>query len=304
MVLLGLSYGNADSQGCSDAGFCTMGAMRPDQTFSRRINFKLRTLEITQYRGATTGSPMVYATSVDFNFGISSKTSFQFKLPYQWVKGNLGSTSGLSDISVGLTTKLFENEKITVNGTLGGRIPTNSSNTTDNNERVLPMYYQTSLGSYDMVLGASLITREWLIATGLQMALSKNENTFNYDAWSGYSDQTYLRSNAIASELKRGADVMMRIERNFRFANFNIAAGMLPIFRLKRDRILNTETQEHISQYKTRGLALTAILSCGYHFNVRNSIKFLVGRKLKQRELNPDGLTRHQVMTFSYVTRF
>ena len=38
-------------QGCSDAGFCSMGAMRPSQVYNKKINFKLKELEVGYYRG-------------------------------------------------------------------------------------------------------------------------------------------------------------------------------------------------------------------------------------------------------------
>ena len=41
------------AQGCSDAGFCTMGAMKPDQHFNRRVQIKLRSIEVAQYVGLT-----------------------------------------------------------------------------------------------------------------------------------------------------------------------------------------------------------------------------------------------------------
>lgn len=294
----------ARSQGCSDAGFCTMGAMRPGQSYSKRINFKLRTIEISQYRGSTTLSPVVYATSIDFNFGITPSTSLQVKVPYQWVEGDLGQSSGLSDISFGLTKELFVFDQFKINGTVGGKIPTNKSDLKDSDDRTLPMYYQSSLGSYDLIIGTSLINRNWLIATGIQVALTQNDNRFSYSEWEDYSDQPYLQSYALAYDLKRGVDVMFRIERNFTFANFNFNIGLLPIYRIRRDQILNTETGDHIEQKETRGLALTGTLGANYHFNVNHSMRFLLGRKLRQRELNPDGLTRHQVMTLSYIAKF
>jgi len=41
------------SQGCSDAGFCTMGAMKPDQPYNKRLKIKLRSIEFSQYYGHT-----------------------------------------------------------------------------------------------------------------------------------------------------------------------------------------------------------------------------------------------------------
>src|SRR5687768_12849223 len=92
------------SQGCSDAGFCTMGAMKPDQPFNKKIALKLRSMEVSFYRGTTLLSPIVYVGTLDLSFNIvDTKTFFQVKLPYQAVKGNFGKTSGMSDISVCFT---------------------------------------------------------------------------------------------------------------------------------------------------------------------------------------------------------
>ncbi len=110
--LLTLASLIARSQGCSDAGFCTMGAMKPDQPFNKKVEFKLRSMEVSFYRGTTTTSPVVYVATADLNFSLSRKTFFQVKLPYQAVSGNFGNTSGLSDISLELDTNLKVNQQV------------------------------------------------------------------------------------------------------------------------------------------------------------------------------------------------
>ncbi|MEQ9006571.1 MAG: hypothetical protein RLP12_01720, partial [Ekhidna sp.] len=72
------------SQGCSDAGFCTMGAMKPDQNYSKRIAIKLRSVELNYYKGTSLLTPIIQAMTVDFTLGINDYSSFQIKLPYQW----------------------------------------------------------------------------------------------------------------------------------------------------------------------------------------------------------------------------
>ena len=160
------------SQGCSDAGFCTMGAMKPDQTFSRRVNFKLRSFELSFYRGTSTLSPVIYSMTADLNFGLSDKLGLQVKMPYQWVTGRFANTEGVGDISLSLTQNLVRNRQYDVNFTLGAKIPTNNSTLTAENGLQLPMYYQTSLGSYDIIAGLSFLTSKWLIAFGYQQALN------------------------------------------------------------------------------------------------------------------------------------
>ncbi|MFC2123509.1 hypothetical protein ACFLU5_01760 [Bacteroidota bacterium] len=297
------------SQGCSDAGFCTMGAMKPDQQFNKKIPVKLRALVLNLYRGTTTLSPVLFVGTLDLTIGIGNHSSLQVKLPYQTVEGNLGNTSGLGDISLSYTRKVLDTETWDVAFTIGGKIPSNHSdlkkeNDTVGYERDLPMYYQVSLGSWDLVAGGSVLSKDWLFATGIQIALTENNNHFKWSDWPDYPNPKYIEKHDKAAELKRGTDFMIRVERNFRFGRFNGNIGLLPIWRITKDEILDGQTGERIKLDGTTGMALSALGGIGYQINVNNGIKFLYGHKLTQRDVNPDGLTRHNVMSVSYVYRF
>ncbi len=311
-ILLIFCASQALSQGCSDAGFCTMGAMKPDQPFNKKIPIKLRSMELSFYRGTTTTSVIVYVATADLNFSIiDSKTSFQVKLPYQQTHGNFGGAKGLGDISLCLTRNVFSSEKFDVNVSLGGKIASNNSNKkNEDNGLSYPMYYQTSLGTYDAIAGISLINRNWLFATGIQHPFNKNSNQFTWAAWDpvykGGTDVAYVHKYNQSYELKRGTDVMLRVERNFRFSRFNASLGVLSIYRVNRDEITKnpTTTAERIKPDGTTGLALSTIATLGYNFNVRSGIRVLYGKKFVDREINPDGLTRKEVLTVSYNFRF
>lgn len=294
-----LSFG----QGCSDAGFCTMGAMKPDQPFNKKVSLRLRSMEVSFYRGTTTLSPIVYVATADMNFSLGRKTFFQVKLPYQAVRGTLGETSGLGDISLCITRTLYTSESFDINLSLGGKVPTNASDK-DENGYPLPMYYQTSLGTYDFITGVSLISRRWLFATGIQHPFNKNNNAFLWSAWEGSGeDPQYIQQYPVANELKRGTDVMLRIERNFRFSRLNFTLGLLPIYRIVRDEITDG-AGNRVRPDGTTGMALSGIFTTGYNFNTQSGIKLLLGHKITQRDTNPDGLTRMLVSTISYCYRF
>jgi hypothetical protein len=310
LFFLGIQM-NSAAQGCSDAGFCTMGAMKPDQPFNKKIPIKLRSMEVSFYRGTTTLSPVVYVATADASFSIiDSRTSFQIKIPFQAVTGNFGNTQGLSDISLCLTRNIFSSEQYDINVSLGGKIPTNDSNLKADfkgEERSLPMYYQTSLGTYDIIAGISLVSKKWLLATGIQHPFNKNGNHFTWDQWlppvyDGGVD--YVLAYDPCYELKRGTDVMLRLERNFRYSRFNATVGLLPIFRITKDEILDLNTQERVKLDGTTGMALSAIVTFGYSFNVKSGVRMLLGKKITQRDVNPDGLTRVVVTTLSYYYRF
>lgn len=304
--LLITSFANA--QGCSDAGFCTMGAMKPDQPYNKKADFKLRTMELSFYRGTTTLTPIIYVTTADLNFSLKRKNTIQLKVPFQWAQGRLANTSSVGDISICFTRNIYSSDKFDLNLSIGGKIPTNGSNfSSDGN--ALPMYYQTSLGTYDLISGLSLINRKWLFATGIQIPLNSNNNQFDWHNWNttDAEELDYVKRYANATNLRRGIDVMLRVERNFRLARFNFSVGLLPIYRITADRITNSagvRTSQDAEGHIAQGLALSWIATAGYNFNLRSGIRLLVGHKIIQRTFSPDGLTRELVSSITYSYRF
>ena len=307
LIIAGLK---GSGQGCSDAGFCTMGAMKPDQPYSKRIDFKLRSLEFNYYHGKSLLTPIITVYTADMNFSINSDYTLQVKVPYQTVNGNLGQTAGIGDLSLSTSRAFSLSNGYSAGITLGAKIATGKSNIENNDTEFgvggdLPMYYQLSLGSHDLVLGGSLINEKWLFATGLQLpVIYQNENDFRWAQWAGYPNQEYLKKYNLANDLRRGTDVMLRAERNFRYINFNFGIGFLAIYRLNKDEIYDFNTDQRVKLDGTTGLASNVLVNFGYNFNVNHSIKLIGGMKTTHREMNPDGLTRKHVISSSYVYRF
>ena len=316
IIFLTLISIDANSQGCSDAGFCTMGAMRPAQIYTKKIDFKLKSIEIGQHIGATPVTPTIYVTYMDFNFGVTDKSTFQIKVPFQAASGSFGSAAGLGDISLSFTQNIKSTETYHINGSVGFKIPSGRGDKQDSDPEKslgrtvdLPMYYQPSLGSFDFVIGASWINSKWLFATGAQIPLVHiNENDWRRTDWlpplGNYPSETYVDRYDRATDLERGIDVMLRAERTFHFSKWDFNVGVLPIFRITEDKIRNLETDEMEAVDGTTGMALTALGSTAYNFNTTSALKFLVGIKITDRDVNPDGLTRDQVFNISYIKRF
>lgn len=291
-------------QGCSDAGFCTMGAMKPDQKFYKQKPVRLLAIELSQYFGTTRLNDQSHATTLDANIGIGQKNTLQVKLPYLINTGRLGSNQGLGDISLSFTRSLFSSEKQQFQATLGMKIPTSDARQRNAEGLELPMFYQSSLGTFDLVAGISYINRQWLFAAGIQHPLNRVENGFQPSAW----DSSELAAEAaiypVSNQLQRGTDVMLRIERNFRFSRFNFHLGLLPIYRVKGDVVSNPTRTERFEVDSTTGLALSALLGFGYHFNTKVGLKGLLGRRIVEREKNPDGLYREFVSSLGIEWRF
>ncbi len=301
MLSISMFYYKSMAQGCSDAGFCTMGAMKPDQPFSRKIKIRLRSIELNFYRGKTTLDPVVYVATAEFNFSLNQRNSFQIKAPFQWVEEGIAYTGGIGDLSLSYTHTLFHSDKYDINGTIGTKIASNNADLKYEGHP-LPMYYQTSLGTYDMIAGISYLSRGWLLATGIQHPFNRNGNEFLWGAWASTPDSAEVRQYPPANGLKRGTDVMMRVEKDFRFSRIDLSLGLLPIYRINKDEII--KNGEKIKLDGSTGLALTALATLGYSFNVRSGIKLLYGKKITNRTMEPDGLTRPYVTTISYYYRF
>lgn len=312
-VLIGLNQSFLLAQGCSDAGFCTMGAMKPNQSFNKKLDIRLQSVEISQGYGFTKFGTHIWATTIDANFSINAKTLFQAKLPYMATSGRLGDTHGLSDISLSLSRNIFNNEKYQIGITIGTKIPTNRGDLTNRESGApLPMYYQTSLGTYDFIVGASVISRNWLFAVGYQQALNANNNQFTRNLEVTDDGNMAIIPNSFflyppAPQIIRGKDVMLRVERNFRFARFNFFVGVLPIYRFTKDTIVLPSTGRRVDVQGSDGLALTILTGLGYQFSTKSGIKLLYGKKELDgisRITNPDGLSREWVASVAYLYRF
>lgn len=312
------------AQGCSDAGFCTLGALRPNQAYSKKINIKLRSVEISNYLGITQSYIYIYNVSVDLNVSISNKLSAQIKLPYQYVAGGLAKTHGLGDISLSTSYNVLAKENFQINASLGMKIPTsNADKKTTLTDRFgktrdisLPMYYQTSLGTWDILGGVSVITKNWLFAAGFQHSLTNTPNNFLWKPFDGTADSAKAYHYMKSKQLNRGTDVMLRAERNLRFSNWNVYAGLLAIYRLNEDKFLDGDNKT--KEIKgSDGLALTFLMGAGYRFNTHSGIKAMFGYNLKDRTAsqifktkeitehkNPDGLSRALVFSLGYEYRF
>lgn len=128
-ILLCLFYSTPSlSQGCSDAGFCTMGAMRPDQNYQKDQPLKFRFAELSYYQGETRVSATIRAAILDVGFDLFKDYNIHLKLPYMSIAGNFGQISDLGDISVSISRHLMRIGDFDFNATIGSKIPTNRSN--------------------------------------------------------------------------------------------------------------------------------------------------------------------------------
>ncbi|TAF66632.1 MAG: hypothetical protein EAZ55_05370 [Cytophagales bacterium] len=295
------------AQGCSDAGFCTMGAMRPNQYLDKRANLSIQSIEVAQSLGVVpVFQDMIHSTIIDINASYKTKTSFQARIPYNIVHGKLGTTQSIGDLFLSVTQIIVQQPKLRIALTIGTRLAIGQSNLTNSEGHVLPLYYQSGMGSNDIIVGASLMTNKWMFALGYQQSLNNSKNTFDPQKWQDSQYADIINNFAPNNQFRRGTDLMFRFERNYRFARFNGFVGALGIYRLNPDQVTMNDNEKMLVQ-NTQGIVVSAMAGIGYQFSAQSGIKLLVARKISNewtRTAHIDGLARDWVFQIGYQHRF
>lgn len=303
-ILLSLFFihNNTYAQGCSDAGFCTIGSLNPqiiadtlgDERYLKN-NFHLSPTFAIGEQGVA-----IWQYTPEINLTLVKGLMWQAKMPYTYIYGNLGSNYGIGDVSTSLTYTHFFKKTTSLAFTLGSKIATHDAGTCENG-RPLPMPYQRSLGTYDGIVGVKFMYKTWNFSAGYQMVLAnKNENGFLASRWTGDEDaQQYFVSN----KLNRGDDMLLRAEKVFMVKKLNLSAGLLGIYRLNKDKYTDasgTETELAGSS----GMTVNITGSATYVFTPKSSLGMNFGFPVLVRETRADGLTRSMVVSIVYQINF
>ena len=286
------------SQGCSDAGFCTMGSSKPsgvaDSLYRQHFRFTL------SYGAGEQGVTVVQAIP-ELELSFFKNNSIQLKLPFNTITGNLGDNNGVGDVAVSITQRFVRNESTSFSFSAGTKLPTGSTDEASGNTSSLPMPYQTGLGTTDLVVGAAWNYRTWNVSAGYQTVLNHdNKNTFLRSRYPGDTDAAgYFESNL----LERGDDALLRIERRFHIKKFMITPGLLGIYRLTEDKITDdTGTQEAVKG--SDGLTLNITTTAAYAVSNRFDLQLMFGAPALVRDVRPDGLTRSLVLNLGFRYNF
>lgn len=295
------------AQGCSDAGFCTIGGLNPQiaaDTLGEERYLK-NNFHLSPTFAIGEQNVMILHYTPEVNLTIVKGLMWQAKMPYVYAWGNLGNNYGIGDVSTALTYTHHFERTTSLAFTLGSKIPTHDASTCENG-RPLPMPYQRSLGTFDGILGIKFMYKTWNFSLGYQRVLiNKNNNGFLVTKWSSDEDaQKYFMSN----KLSRGDDVMLRAEKLFMVKKLNLSAGLLGIYRLTKDRYTDESGTDKSGIEKeitgSDGITLNITGSATYIFTPKSSFGMNFGFPVLVREMRADGLTRSLVVSLVYQINF
>ena len=285
------SYG----QGCSDAGFCTMNSFKPNENQNEKT--KNNQLKVGVFTGMADQSISVYGNYIEYNRAINSKFGLDFKLTTLAQSGNSISTFGLADAFVNANYALNNKLKLT----LGAKIPLSNANTFKNNIP-LPMDYQASLGTFDVIFGLGYQIKKWQFATAFQIPLTQNENQFFGPSFVAFNQG--LAGFQTTNKFKRSGDFLIRVSYPFEVApKLKVTPSLLPIYHLANDKYTNELLIEN-EIIGSKGLTLNGTIYLDYELNSSNSLQLNMGTPFIIRDARPDGLTRSFIANLEYRYKF
>ena len=285
---------NIKGQGCSDAGFCTIDSFKPGSTDS--ISENLNTVKIGLSYGSADHDIAAFATYLEYNRKLNEHFSFDIKVTTLSQNGNGISEFGPGDIFLSGGYQINQ----VIGLTAGFKIPLADGNKMLD-QLPLPMDYQSSLGTFDLILGVGFYFGKLHLVAAWQQPLTQNKNTF---LSSDYPEDNVLNSFQSTNEFVRSGDVLLRISYPFNLGNkFSITPSLLPIYHLANDKYTDiNEIQIEIEG--SQGLTLNANIYLDYNINYKNQLQLNFGAPMIVRESRPDGLTRHFVVSLEYRFNF
>lgn len=285
-------YTNA--QGCSDAGFCTIDNFKPGT--SDHAAMHKNQLKIGFSFGSADYSISAFGNYLEYKRSLNDKFGIDIKLTSLGQNGNDISTYGLSDIYLNTNYKI--NEKTSF--TLGAKIPLSDGNKKEDNIS-LPMDYQSSLGTFDLIVGLGYKIGNIQFVSALQQPLSQNNNQF---AAENYPVNSELREFQTTNNFKRSGDVLLRASYPIKVGDkFSITPSLLPIYHLSNDKYTDAFGLEKEID-GSQGLTLNGNAYLDYEINQKSALQLNLGVPFIIRDTRPDGLTRSFVVNLEYRIRF
>lgn len=282
------------SQGCSDAGFCTVQSVKPSAKDS--LPAQPNTFKIGLVYGMAKYQVSVFSPYAEYTRKMGAKFSTTTRLIFAFRDGELATTYGVTDALVSINYSLNKNLQMVI----GMKFPFNSANKSKNGLS-LPMAYQTSLGTTDIIAGVTYNMNQFAITTAWQQPVTQNNNTFLFNDYPvGILKEGYFSTNAY----NRKGDVLFRFSHRTMFGSkkYSLISSILPIYHLGNDTFEDANGNS-ISIIGSEGLTLNLNLFFQYKLNETNSLEFSVGAPVVSRKSRPDGLSEFSI-GIEYVVRF
>lgn len=246
---------------CSDAGVCIIG---------KKQHAEGHALGITYLFGYSDKNDDLTFHTLRFEgkYHISDNSSIQISLPYSRQSGPAGSASGIGDLTILWNQTVLHDDATTVQIQGGMKLATGVVNANS-----LPQAYQSSLGTNDLLFGATYTYREITLAAAYQLTTGRSTNSI--------------------TRLRRGDDLMLRAGYSKVIDQFTVGGELLAIKRIQESSVLqSTQPETFVSVPNSNQLQLNVVARLTYMLNEQYNLSAEGAFALLKRETNVDGLKR------------
>lgn len=314
LFIAALSALLVNAQGCSDAGFCTLGSLKSNFDFEKKDS-SLNEKELKN----TIGVGFSYGLGEDFNNNfnpyliynrkLSKHLELQTKLTTAFIQGKIAQVNYISDIYIATNTSVPIKDKkpklkqhLNVIGAI--KIPFSVANLKKDGV-ALPLAYQPSLGTFDIIIGVNYIVRGFEINGAFQIPVAQiNKNSY----FKEYSTFTFNEGKSTFTStnlFKRKPDFLFRFAYVFHTKNYKwlFKPNLLNIVHLGKDTYVDIYGKKQKID-GSEGYTLNAALNITYLINKHHNLELSAGTPLVVRKVRPDGLTRKVAIALEYHFNF
>lgn len=281
------------SQGCSDAGICSV-----NKGFTADSLLLKNNLEFSSIYSLGEADVQYLSHYLSYTKRFNNRFAFTSKVTLSTATGSFGTRTQFGDtFLIGNYSFEAKNNK-QWSALLGFKFPFTASNLKINGYS-LPLDYQSSLGTVDVFLGTNVHFKIWDFNAALQIpVINLNKNSY-FKEYSGTDD--FPSTNLF----ERKPDALIRATYTIKTPNHKLTfkPNVLFIYHLGEDTFENIFGQRE-SIKGSDGLTLNGNLISTYYINTKNQIELSLATPFVVREIRPDGLTRSLVLGVNYQYSF
>src|SRR3990172_6676497 len=267
---------------CSDAGICILGKTQKSETKEN-----LNSVSLGYRFGSSGKDPDINGSINDLIFNsvvfdadlyVSPKSRLNMSIPYNIIKGPLGTNRGVGDLTILYNHTFIIKKKHNLTMSIGGKATLGEVNTNDS----LPRQYMPGLGTNDLIAGATYSIHGYSVSAAYQNPFGRSAN--------------------FVTRLKRGDDFLFRAGYFQQFNKLNIKAEILTILRIQKSSILafaDSSGETYIDVEGSNEPQVNLLLSVGYNISGNFSITGEAAIPFLKRDYNYDGLKRIFTAGFS-----
>ena len=292
IIAIGI-FSNSFAQGCSDAGICSIG--NGFQTTDKELK---NGIEIGSIFGAGEADVTYISPYITYTRTINERFSLSSKITYSVASGSFGKRGAFGDAYLIGNYNWKPKTNKQWSSLVGFKIPFTSSNLKIN-EFSLPLDYQSSLGTFDLIAGLNLNYKKWDFNIAVQIPVFNNNKNSYFREFSNTDD--FPSTNLF----ERKSDALFRTTYTFQTATkkFTFKPNVLFIYHLGEDSFENAFGDRETIK-NSDGLTINGNIIGSYAINTKNTIELSLAAPFVVREVRPDGLTRKFTAGIIYKVSF